>query len=93
MTETLLAAKTHGDFEVLRKWRNELLPVYGPRRELLMSIERAGIAIFGIMAHGVCLNAYVQDANGRSSIGSRNVRQQNRRILGCGTTLAVVGSQ
>lgn len=64
MVETLLAAKASGDFKVLEKWRNELFPVYGPGRQLLMSIERAGSALFGIMNYGVHMCADTQDAEG-----------------------------
>ncbi|KUJ08067.1 uncharacterized protein LY89DRAFT_765537 [Mollisia scopiformis] len=57
MAETLLAAR--GNFQVLQKWRNERFPVYGPGRQLLLSIERAASPLFGIMIYGVHMSAYV----------------------------------
>jgi hypothetical protein len=48
------------DFGILSRWRNELYPVYGPRNELLYSIERSASPLFGIVAYGVHMTAYVR---------------------------------
>lgn len=45
-------------FKVLRGWRDELYPVYGPKGELLLSMERAASALFGIATYGCHLTAY-----------------------------------
>ncbi|OQO09527.1 hypothetical protein B0A48_04929 [Cryoendolithus antarcticus] len=49
-----------GFFQVLKGWRNELYPVYGPTRELLFSIERAASALFGVVTYGCHMTAYTK---------------------------------
>ncbi|TKA33575.1 hypothetical protein B0A50_00411 [Salinomyces thailandicus] len=56
MTCQALRATNH--FSVLRGWRNELYPVYGPDRELLFSIERSASALFGVVTYGCHMTAY-----------------------------------
>jgi 8-oxo-dGTP pyrophosphatase MutT (NUDIX family) len=46
-------------FKILSGWRGELWPVYGRNGELLFSIERAAVALFGYMRYGVHLIAYI----------------------------------
>lgn len=46
-------------FRILKGWRGELWPVYGRNGELLFSMERAAVALFGYMRYGVHLIAYV----------------------------------
>lgn len=48
-------------FKLLRGWRDELWPVYGRNGELLFSVERAAMGLFGTMRYGVHLTAYVVD--------------------------------
>lgn len=48
-------------FPLLRDWRDELWPVYGRRGELLFSIERGAVGLFGVMRYGVHMTAYVRD--------------------------------
>jgi hypothetical protein len=48
-------------FDILSGWRNELYPVYGPKGELLFSIERAASPLFGIATYGVHMDAFVRD--------------------------------
>lgn len=60
----LVAATTHWlrnnkTFKVLKNWRNELWPVYGRNGEVLFSMERSAICLFGYMRYGVHLIAYV----------------------------------
>ncbi|GAB7346930.1 hypothetical protein MBLNU459_g1995t1 [Dothideomycetes sp. NU459] len=57
---TASAMRETGHFRVLRGWRHELYPVYGPapRKELLFSIERAASALFGVVSYGVHCTAY-----------------------------------
>ena len=59
---TTQAMRATGHFEVLKGWRNELYPVYGPNRELLFSMERAASALFGIVTYGVHMTAYTMKA-------------------------------
>ena len=53
-------ARQNRVFKVLEGWRNELYAVYGPDRAPLVTMERAGSALFGIVTYGVHLTAYVK---------------------------------
>ncbi|KAL1969932.1 hypothetical protein VTN77DRAFT_7442 [Rasamsonia byssochlamydoides] len=48
MEQTLLAMREKGRFEVLKRWRHEAFPVYGPNKEVLLTIERCASPLFGI---------------------------------------------
>ena len=54
------AMKATGHFRVLKGWRNEMYPVYGPppAKELLFSMERSASPLFGIVSYGVHMTAY-----------------------------------
>ncbi|OAA56004.1 thiamin pyrophosphokinase-related protein [Cordyceps fumosorosea ARSEF 2679] len=57
LTAHLRAADT---FPLLRGWRDEAWPVHGRRGgELLFSMERAAVGLFGAVRYGVHLTAYV----------------------------------
>ncbi|KAF2721537.1 hypothetical protein K431DRAFT_284693 [Polychaeton citri CBS 116435] len=58
MATVTQAMKGTDHFKVLRGWRNELYPVYGPTGQLLFSVERAASALFGIVTYGVHMTAY-----------------------------------
>lgn len=60
MAVTTEAMRQTDKFKVLKKWRNELYPVYGPKKELLFSIERSASPLFGIVTYGVHLTAYTR---------------------------------
>ncbi|WEW57709.1 Nudix hydrolase superfamily protein [Emydomyces testavorans] len=64
LAQTLAAAVKADTFQILRGWRNELYPIYGPGKELLASIERSGSSLFGIITYGVHMTAYVKDEIG-----------------------------
>jgi len=51
-------------FGVLSGWRNELYPIYGPGRELLLNIERSASPLFGVVTYGVHMTAYVNTSEG-----------------------------
>ncbi|PLB53565.1 thiamine pyrophosphokinase-related protein [Aspergillus steynii IBT 23096] len=78
----LLATTMHqmaqmNDFPILRGWRNETFPVYGPGGDVLLEIERSGSALFGIVTYGVQLTCYVEDEHGlRVWIGRRSRSKQ-----------------
>jgi len=48
-------------FQLLKGWRNELWPVYGNDGEVLFSMERCALGLFGAMRYGVHMTAYVED--------------------------------
>lgn len=64
VAETMDNARAEGRFKVLKGWRNELYPVYGPNRELLLDIERAASPLFGVVTYGVHMTAYVRAKEG-----------------------------
>lgn len=51
-------------FNVLRGWRNELYPIYGPGKTLLANMERSASSLFGILTYGVHMTGYVKDDQG-----------------------------
>lgn len=58
------ALREKGVFRLLDGWRGELYPIYGERREVLMSLERSAAPLLGIVAYGVHMTAYVKDGGG-----------------------------
>ncbi|PGH19562.1 hypothetical protein AJ80_03898 [Polytolypa hystricis UAMH7299] len=62
LAHSLSIARKADVFDILRGWRDELYPIYGPGKELLASIERSGSALFGVVTYGVHMTAYVKDA-------------------------------
>jgi 8-oxo-dGTP pyrophosphatase MutT (NUDIX family) len=57
---TVRAMHATGHFKVLSKWRDELYPVYGPKGDLLFSMERSASPLFGIVTYGCHMTAYVK---------------------------------
>lgn len=55
MTKAMRATE---HFKVLKGWRDELYPVYGPKGEVLLSMERSASALFGIATYGCHMTAY-----------------------------------
>ena len=51
-------------FEVLRGWRNEKYPIYGPNREPLLSMERSCTPLFGVVTYGVHMTGFVRTEKG-----------------------------
>lgn len=68
ITDLLESAKKYNKFKVLRGWRNELYPVFNAQRELILSMERAGSPLFGIVTYGVHMTAYVREESGALKI-------------------------
>nr|CDP30820.1 Putative NUDIX hydrolase 3 superfamily [Podospora anserina S mat+] len=58
-------------FRLLRGWRNEMWPVYGRNGELLMSIERAAMGLFGTTRYGVHMTAYLRRKDNMSDYDFR----------------------
>jgi 8-oxo-dGTP pyrophosphatase MutT (NUDIX family) len=56
-------------FRILKGWRNELWPVYGRNGELLFSIERVAMGLFGNARFGVHMTAFVRRSD--DNINSR----------------------
>ncbi|KAK4103528.1 hypothetical protein N658DRAFT_494012 [Parathielavia hyrcaniae] len=58
-------------FRILDGWRNELWPVYGRSGELLFSIERVAMGLFGNARFGVHMVAFLRRNDGNSRYGFR----------------------
>ena len=67
---TTKAMRATDHFSILRGWRDELYPVYGPGGELLFSLERAASALFGIVTYGVHMTAYTYSKSGAGEGGA-----------------------
>ncbi|GAQ09601.1 uncharacterized protein YJR142W [Aspergillus lentulus] len=64
VAETLREVVKRGTFDILKGWRNELYPVYGPGGEFLLEMERSASPLFGIVSYGIHCTCYVEDGNG-----------------------------
>lgn len=59
IAQSIAEAVKAGCFEVLKGWRNELYPIYGPGGEFLFEMERSATPLFGIVSYGSHLTGYV----------------------------------
>ncbi|KAF7182716.1 hypothetical protein CNMCM7691_002377 [Aspergillus felis] len=66
-----------GYTNILKGWRNERFPVYGPGGDVILEIERSGSSLFGIVTSGVQMLCYVKDAKRiRLWIAKRSMQKQ-----------------
>lgn len=71
VASTTDAMRKTDHFAVLRGWRDELYPVYGPNGELLFSMERAASALFGIVTYGCHMTAFTRPKGAKGSDGMK----------------------
>ncbi|ETI21396.1 hypothetical protein G647_07743 [Cladophialophora carrionii CBS 160.54] len=64
LAEYLQHVREQRIFAVLAGWRNERYPIYGPNRELLLSMERSATPLFGVVTYGVHMTGYVETDDG-----------------------------
>ncbi|KAG2420959.1 hypothetical protein HFD88_000573 [Aspergillus terreus] len=64
LAQTLHDTRAARSLALLSGWRNETFPVYGPRGDVLLEIERAASALFGVVTYGVQLLCYVRCRDG-----------------------------
>ncbi|KAJ8110197.1 hypothetical protein ONZ43_g5934 [Nemania bipapillata] len=64
IASTLAHFKENGTFRILKHWRSEQKPCYGPAGEVLFTIERAAFPLLGIVAYGVIFIAYTVNWEG-----------------------------
>ncbi|KAA8652456.1 thiamine pyrophosphokinase-related protein [Aspergillus tanneri] len=64
IAKTLDEAVKRGSFEVLKGWRNEKYPIYGPGGKFLLDMERSATPLFGVVSYGVHCTCYVDDDGG-----------------------------
>lgn len=78
ISDTLDRARSRDIFKVLKGWRNELYPIYGPytSRKPMLSMERAGSALFGINTYGVHMTVYVNTLQGMKIWVPRRARNK-----------------
>ncbi|KAK3390871.1 NUDIX hydrolase domain-like protein [Podospora didyma] len=58
-------------FRSLKGWRDELWPVYGRHSELLFSMERAAMGLFGTTRYGVHMTAFIRRRDASSKYDFR----------------------
>ena len=75
---TLEEARDVKAFDILKGWRNELYPIYGPIDPLkkVVSMERGGSPLFGINSYGVHMTVYVQTEEGMKIWVPRRVKNK-----------------
>ncbi|OCK80196.1 thiamin pyrophosphokinase-related protein-like protein [Lepidopterella palustris CBS 459.81] len=88
--KTVVAMRETGHFQVLQKWRNELYPVYGKKKELLFNVERCASPLLGIVTYGVHLVAFVKGKEGEIKIWIPR-RARNKQTYGGMLDNAVAG--
>ncbi|RAK95837.1 uncharacterized protein BO80DRAFT_429569 [Aspergillus ibericus CBS 121593] len=52
------------DMQLFTGWRDETFPIYGLNGEVVLEIERAASALFGIVTYGVQMLCYTEDSTG-----------------------------
>lgn len=77
--KTLDDAREKEIFKVLKGWRNELYLITGNKsqHEKLVTMERAGSALFGINTYGVHMTVYVQTIQGMAIWVPRRARTKS----------------
>ncbi|KAK1755968.1 thiamine pyrophosphokinase [Echria macrotheca] len=63
--------RTNQTFRLLKGWRNELWPVYGRKGDLLFSMERVAMGLFGTTRYGVHMVAFIRRNDGTSQYDFR----------------------
>ena len=64
LAKYLQGVRERENFGVLHGWRDELYPIYGPNRELILSMERSATPLFGVVTYGVHMTAFVRTPEG-----------------------------
>jgi 8-oxo-dGTP pyrophosphatase MutT (NUDIX family) len=59
VARSVSAVREAGHFKVLKKWRDELKPVYGQNNELLFSVERSACPLLGVVTYGIQMTAFM----------------------------------
>lgn len=63
LAKTIEEAAKRKTFSILEGWRDELYPVYGPRGEFLLEMERSASSLFGIVTYGIHVTGFVKEGN------------------------------
>ncbi len=62
--QMLNGEREKGSFRVLRKWTGERFPIFGPHREIIVTVERTAATLLGIAIYGVQLIMYREEPEG-----------------------------
>ncbi len=62
--QMLTAEREKGSFNVLKKWTGERFAIFGPHREVIVTVERSASTLLGIATYGVQLIAYCEKPEG-----------------------------
>ena len=76
IADLLLRWKQEDRFECLRGWRDELYGVYDENGDLLVSIERSAVGLFGVRAFGCHLNGFTRVPDLRLWVSRRSFKKQ-----------------
>ena len=60
----LASLRKQSVFKVLDGWRDELYPIYGPGRRLILEMERSATPLFGVVTYGVHMTGFVRTDGG-----------------------------
>jgi 8-oxo-dGTP pyrophosphatase MutT (NUDIX family) len=63
--------RSNKTFRLLNGWRDEMWPVYGRNSELLFSMERSAMGLFGTTRYGVHMTAFIRRNDGDSQYDFR----------------------
>lgn len=65
MKDTLWKASVEGSVPRLRRWHNEVGPVYASNNEYVMEMDVSGTGIFGVLSYGVMLTGWITESQQR----------------------------
>ncbi|KAJ5619994.1 hypothetical protein N7510_003978 [Penicillium lagena] len=89
VAQSIADAVKQGNFELLKGWRNEMYPVYGPGGEFLLEMERSASPLFGIVSYGAHMTGYVDSPSGPKIWVPR--RAKNKQTYPCMLDNTVAG--
>ncbi|RVX67567.1 hypothetical protein B0A52_08095 [Exophiala mesophila] len=64
LADYLQSVREQRVFGVLDGWRSERYPIYGPNKEILLSMERSATPLFGVVTYGIHMTGYVKTDQG-----------------------------
>jgi isopentenyldiphosphate isomerase len=64
VSRLLAEAVRRETFDVLKGWRHEMYPIFGPGGQFLLEMERSASPLFGILTYGAHITGYVDDEQG-----------------------------
>ncbi|OOF96861.1 hypothetical protein ASPCADRAFT_506445 [Aspergillus carbonarius ITEM 5010] len=91
-TATLLPTiRQMASLGIFTGWRDETFPLYGPNGEIILEVERAASALFGIVTYGVQMLGYTEDKEGGIQLWIAKRSSQKQTYPGMLDTTAAGG--